>query len=84
MGWISWFCPGLNFKRWLLLFAAGVLLCSLALALLFNYQVMGFAEELLFRMSYQATGKYSNGYAVGAGIVVMLIGLAHSSLPAPH
>ena len=76
MGWISWFCPGLNFKRWLLLFAAGVLLCSLALALLFNYQVMGFAEELLFRMSYQATGKYSNGYAVGAGIVVMLIGLA--------
>lgn len=75
MNWISWLCPGLNFKRWLLLFAAGVLLCSLALALLFNYQVMGFAEELLFRMSYQTTGKYSNGYAVVAGVVVMIIGL---------
>ncbi len=76
MGWISWFCPGLNLKRWLLLFAVGVLLCSLSLALLFNYQVMGFLEELLFKMSYQATGRYSNGYAVGLGIVAMFIGLA--------
>ena len=25
MGWISWLCPGINLKRWLLLFAVGVL-----------------------------------------------------------
>ena len=29
MGWISWLCPGINLKRWLLLFAVGVLLCAL-------------------------------------------------------
>ena len=47
MGWISWLCPGINLKRWLLLFAVGVLLCALGLALFFNYQLMGKAEELL-------------------------------------
>ena len=52
MGWLSWLCPGINLKRWLLLFAVGVLLCALGLALFFNYQLMGKAEELLFQMTY--------------------------------
>lgn len=52
MGWISWLCPGINLKRWLLLFAGGVLCCAIGLALFFNYQFMGFVEEMLFRMSY--------------------------------
>ena len=55
MGWISWLCPGINLKRWLLLFAVGVLLCALGLALFFNYQLMGKAEELLFQMTYLTT-----------------------------
>lgn len=33
MGWISWLCPGMNLKRWLLLFTVGVLCCALGLAL---------------------------------------------------
>ena len=41
MGWISWLCPGMNLKRWLLLFTVGVLCCALGLALFFNYQFMG-------------------------------------------
>lgn len=48
MGWISWLCPGINLKRWLLLFAGGVLCCAIGLALFFNYQFMGFVEEMLF------------------------------------
>ena len=58
MGWISWLCPGINLKRWLLLFAVGVLLCALGLALFFNYQLMGKAEELLFQMTYLTTGPF--------------------------
>ena len=48
MNWISWLSPGLNLKRWLLLFSGGVLCCAFSLALLFNDQTMGFVEEMLF------------------------------------
>ena len=54
MGWISWLCPGIQLKRWLLLFTVGIIVCAFSLALLFNSQVMGMAEELLFRLSYLA------------------------------
>ena len=52
MGWISWLCPGIQLKRWLLLFTVGVIVCAFSLALLFNSQVMGMAEELLFRLRW--------------------------------
>lgn len=74
MGWISWLCPGINLKRWLLLFAAGVLLCALGLAFFFNYQIMGTAEELLFQMTYVTTGRYSNGMIMLAGVCLLLAG----------
>ena len=74
MGWISWLSPGMNLKRWLLLFALGVLLCASGLALFFNYQFMGFVEELLFKMTYLATGKYSNAVAMAAGLAAVLAG----------
>lgn len=74
MGWISWFVPALILKDGLSCLQQEFYYVLWLWHLLFNYQVMGFAEELLFKMSYQTTGKYSNGYAVGAG-VVMLIGL---------
>ena len=68
MGWISWLCPGIQLKRWLLLFTVGVIVCAFSLALLFNSQVMGMAEELLFRLSYLATGKYGNGVTIAIGL----------------
>ncbi len=76
MGWISWFCPGINLKRWLLLFAAGVLLCALGLAFVFNYRIMGTAEELLFQLTYIITGHYSNGLIVLLGLLLLLGGFA--------
>ncbi len=75
MGWINWLYPGINIKRWLLLFSLGVLFVGLGLALLFNYQVMGALEELLFRMSYITTGNYSNIPIILAGLLCVLIGL---------
>ncbi|MBQ5345884.1 MAG: hypothetical protein J6F33_11935, partial [Acidaminococcaceae bacterium] len=68
MGWISWLCPGMQLKRWLLLFMAGGIVCAFSLAGLFNNQVMGMAEEILFRISYLATGKYGNGVTLAVGI----------------
>lgn len=75
MGWISWLCPGINLKRWLLLFAGGVLCCAIGLALFFNYQFMGFVEEMLFRMSYLTTGKYSNTVSMLIGFISLCAGL---------
>jgi len=75
MGWISWFCPGIQLKRWLLLFMAGVIMCAFSLAVLFNNQVMGMAEELLFRINYLATGKYGNEVTLALGIAGMLAGI---------
>lgn len=74
MGWISWLCPGINLKRWLLLFAVGVLLCALGLAFFFNFQIMGTLEELMFKMTYITTGKYSNLLVVLSGLVLLFIG----------
>ena len=75
MGWISWLCPGIQLKRWLLLFTAGVIVCAFSLAVLFNNQVMGMAEELLFRISYLTTGKYGNSVTYVIGITGMLLGI---------
>lgn len=66
--------PGINLKRWLLLFAAGVLLCALGLAMFFNYQLMGKAEELLFQMTYLTTGRYSNVLITVMGVGLLVIG----------
>lgn len=76
MNWITWLCPGINVKRWLLLFACGVLLCALGLAFFFNYQIMGTAEELLFQMTYITTGRYSNGLIMLAGGCLLIMGFA--------
>ena len=75
MGWISWLCPGIKLKRWLLLFTVGVIVCAFSLALLFNNRIMGMAEELLFRLSYLATGEYGNSMPLFLGIVGMLLGI---------
>ena len=75
MGWISWLCPGIKLKRWLLLFIAGVLVFAISLAVLFNNQVMGMAEELLFRLSYLATGEYGNGVTIAIGVAGILLGI---------
>ena len=67
MGWISWLCPGVNIKRWLLLAAFGMLLCAMGLAMFFNFQIMGRMEELIFQFTYYITGHYSNAVIMAGG-----------------
>ena len=43
--------------------------------LFFNYQFMGFVEEMLFRMSYLTTGKYSNTVSMLTGFISLCAGL---------
>lgn len=74
MGWISWLCPGVNIKRWLLLAAFGMLLCAMGLAMFFNFQIMGRLEELIFQLTYYITGHYSNAVIMAGGAVLFLIG----------
>ncbi|MEG1159752.1 MAG: YvcK family protein, partial [Acidaminococcaceae bacterium] len=75
MSWIKWLCPGLNLKRWLLLFAIGVIFAATGTALVFNYQFIGFIEELLFKLMYMATGEYYHAISVAGGISVLVIGM---------
>lgn len=74
MSWMSLLCPGINLKRWLLLFAVGVLFCALGIALIFNFQLMGGLEELLFQMTYITTGRYSNRLLMICGGLMILLG----------
>ena len=75
MRWITWLYPGINVKRWLFLFTIGVLLCAFGLAFLFNFQIMGALEELVFQLTYATTGKYSNVLVVLVGCLFVLFGL---------
>ena len=49
---LKWLYPGLMFKRWFVLFAAGVMMVSLGLGLVFNYKYLDIIEETIFRMVY--------------------------------
>ena len=75
MRWITWLYPGINVKRWLFLFTIGVLLCAFGLAFLFNFQIMGALEELVFQITYATTGKYSNVLVVLVGGLFVIFGL---------
>jgi len=75
MRWITWLYPGINVKRWLFLFTIGVLMCAMGLAFLFNFQIMGALEELVFQFTYAATGKYSNVLVVLVGGLFVIFGL---------
>ncbi|MBR5487393.1 MAG: YvcK family protein, partial [Phascolarctobacterium sp.] len=59
----------------LFLFTIGVLLCAFGLAFLFNFQIMGALEELVFQLTYATTGKYSNVLVVLVGGLFVLFGL---------
>ncbi len=73
---LKWLYPGMKFKRWLLLFAAGVMMVSLGLALVFNYKYLDAVEEAIFRFVYNWRGSYDYTATALAGTAVVLLGLA--------
>lgn len=73
---LKWLYPGLRFKRWLFLFAAGVLLIGLGLAIVFNYKYLDSLEEILFYAVYTWTGSYNYTVTTMVGIGIILLGAA--------
>lgn len=71
---LKWLYPGMKFKRWLVVFAVGVILVSLGLAFVFNYKYIGNVEEAIFKAVYMSTGTYYYTVTAIVGVIVVLIG----------
>ncbi|MDF2571559.1 MAG: Gluconeosis factor, partial [Sporomusa sp.] len=76
MHFLKWLYPGMKFKRWLLLFSAGVIFVSMGLAIVFNYKYIGVLEEAIFRGFYLTTGNYYYAVTTVAGIAVIVLGMS--------
>ena len=72
---LQWFYPGLNIKRWMLLFSFGLMLLVFGAALVMNYQVFGRIEEEILHLLFVLTGTYSYTFLAAAGIFFVFIGL---------
>jgi len=72
---LKWLYPGMKFKRWFLLFAAGVMLVSLGLALVFNYKYLDAIEEAIFQAVYLWKGTYDYSITTFIGILVVIFGI---------
>lgn len=75
MHFLKWLYPGMRFKRWLFLFAVGVLLTSVGLTIIFNYKYIDSMEEFIFRVVYTATGSYNYMITNIVGIFICVIGI---------
>lgn len=71
---VKWLYPGMKMKRWLLLFAVGVLLVSFGAALALNYEYLGRAEEEIFKFFYMTIGSYNYTFTMAAGVVIIIVG----------
>ncbi len=73
---IKWLYPGMKFKRWLLLFSAGVIFVSMGLAIVFNYKYIGVVEEAIFRLFYLTTGRFYYAVTTIVGSATIILGLS--------
>ena len=71
---LKWLYPGMRFKRWMLLFALGVMMVSLGLALVFNYKYLDLIEESIFRAVYLWRGSYDYIISSLVGVVIVALG----------
>lgn len=71
---LQWLYPGLNIKRWMLVFSFGLMLLAFGVALVMNYQVFGQIEEEILRLLFVLTGTYSYTFLASAGIFCALVG----------
>lgn len=71
---LKWLYPGMKMKRWLLLFAIGVMLFSFGGALAINYEYLGRAEEEIFMFVWRMVGSYNYAVTAVVGVVIVIIG----------
>lgn len=74
MKWFRWFAPGLRIKRWLFLFAIGVILLVAGAALMMNYQWLAFLEDEFLEFIYEQTGSYNYTMIASIGLIVIFLG----------
>ena len=75
MQFLKWLYPGMRFKRWLALFAVGVMMASIGLAIALSYKYVGNIEEAIFRAVYMTTGTYYYTVTVVVGISLLGVGI---------
>ena len=71
---MKWLYPGMKMKRWLLLFAIGVIMVSFGAALALNYEYLGRAEEEIFKFVYMTVGSYNYAINMAIGFTIIIIG----------
>ena len=71
---LKWLYPGMKMKRWLLMFAVGVMMFSFGGALAINYEYLGRAEEEIFMLVYRTFGSYNYAATMFIGICIAAIG----------
>ncbi len=72
--WSRWLYPGLNIKRWLVLFSIGVLCIGAGLVMIVNYRWFNTFEEWFLQYLYETTGAYDYTVLVSLGILMLLLG----------
>lgn len=75
MNLLKWLYPGMKFKRWLLLFAVGVMIVSLGIAVVFNYKYIDHIEEAIFKAVYMWSGSYDYTFTALAGMLMVIAGV---------
>ena len=71
---LKWLYPGMKMKRWLSLFAVGVMLFSFGGALAINYEYLGRAEEEIFMLVWRIVGSYNYAATTVIGVIIVIIG----------
>ncbi len=71
---LKWLYPGMKMKRWLALFAVGVMLFSFGGALAINYEYLGRAEEEIFMLVWRIVGSYNYAATTVIGVIIVIIG----------
>lgn len=75
MRWAKWLYPGMNIKRWLLLFAAGLILSALGIGLFFRYKLIHLIEAFLNQLLYFGNSQLSDNATIAFGAFLLVLGI---------
>lgn len=75
MRWAKWLYPGMNIKRWLLLFAVGVILSALGIGLFFRYKLIHVIEASLNQLLYFANSPLPDNATIAFGAFLLVLGI---------
>lgn len=76
MRWAKWLYPGMNIKRWLIIFAIGLIFSALGIGLFFRYKLIHIIESFLNQLLYFSNYNVSiifGAFLLVAGIILMAV-----------